>query len=285
MERFDAEASLAAIEKLQGHRHADGPDHVRPDAQAARATYASRYDVSSHAARRPRRRAVPADVKHAMIDWWGPILSEYYASTEGNGITLITSAGVAARSAGSVGQARARDRPHLRRRRRRTARRRGRRRSTSSATSRPFEYHNDPEKTAGARHPGHDNWTTVGDLGYLDEDGYLFLTDRKAFMIISGGVNIYPQEVENVLDAAPRGLRRRGDRRSRRRDGRAGQGGRPAVATASAPSEDSAAEIIEYVRDGSRTSRRRARSTSSTSSRARRPESSSNANCRIATWR
>ncbi len=56
----------------------------------------------------------------------------------------------------------------------------------------PFEYHNDPEKTSSARHPGHDNWSTVGDVGYLDEDGYLFLTDRKAFMIISGGVNIYP---------------------------------------------------------------------------------------------
>jgi fatty-acyl-CoA synthase len=68
----------------------------------------------------------------------------------------------------------------------------------------PFEYHNDPDKTAASRHPLHDNWTTVGDVGYLDEDGYLFLTDRKAFMIISGGVNIYPQEVENVLAVHPR---------------------------------------------------------------------------------
>jgi long-chain acyl-CoA synthetase len=67
----------------------------------------------------------------------------------------------------------------------------------------PFEYHNDPEKTAASRHPEQQNWSTVGDIGYVDEDGYLFLTDRKAFVIISGGVNIYPQEVENVLALHP----------------------------------------------------------------------------------
>jgi long-chain acyl-CoA synthetase len=67
----------------------------------------------------------------------------------------------------------------------------------------PFEYHNDPDKTRQAQHPEHETWTTVGDLGYVDEDGYLFLTDRKAFMIISGGVNIYPQEVEDVLALHP----------------------------------------------------------------------------------
>ncbi|MCW2957116.1 MAG: AMP-dependent synthetase and ligase, partial [Thermoleophilia bacterium] len=63
----------------------------------------------------------------------------------------------------------------------------------------PFAYHNDPEKTRAAQHPLHDNWSTVGDIGHVDEDGYLFLTDRQSFMIISGGVNIYPQEVENAL--------------------------------------------------------------------------------------
>ena len=67
----------------------------------------------------------------------------------------------------------------------------------------PFEYHKDPEKTAGATHPQHPTWTAVGDLGFVDNDGFLFLTDRKAFMIISGGVNIYPQEVENVLTMHP----------------------------------------------------------------------------------
>jgi acyl-CoA synthetase (AMP-forming)/AMP-acid ligase II len=66
-----------------------------------------------------------------------------------------------------------------------------------------FEYHNDPEKTASARHPTHPNWSTLGDVGRLDGDGFLYLTDRKAFMIISGGVNIYPQEAENLLITHP----------------------------------------------------------------------------------
>jgi long-chain acyl-CoA synthetase len=64
---------------------------------------------------------------------------------------------------------------------------------------RSFEYHNAPEKTQSATHPIHDNWTSLGDVGYVDEEGYLYLTDRKAYMIISGGVNIYPQEIEDAL--------------------------------------------------------------------------------------
>ena len=65
-----------------------------------------------------------------------------------------------------------------------------------------FEYHNDPEKTKGSRHPK--GWSTLGDVGYLDADNFLYLTDRKAYMIISGGVNIYPQEAENVLVTHPK---------------------------------------------------------------------------------
>ncbi|MGI9210733.1 MAG: AMP-binding enzyme, partial [Rhodococcus sp. (in: high G+C Gram-positive bacteria)] len=68
----------------------------------------------------------------------------------------------------------------------------------------PFRYHNDPEKTAAATHPDHPTWTTSGDIGYLDDDRFLYLTDRAAFMIISGGVNIYPQESENVLTLHPK---------------------------------------------------------------------------------
>src|SRR5260370_39827270 len=67
----------------------------------------------------------------------------------------------------------------------------------------PFAYHNDPDKTRASQHPAHPTWTTLGDVGYLDSDGYLFLNDRKAFTIISGGVNIYPQETENVLALHP----------------------------------------------------------------------------------
>ena len=65
-----------------------------------------------------------------------------------------------------------------------------------------FEYHNDAEKTASSRHPM--GWSTLGDVGYLDDDNFLYLTDRKAYMIISGGVNIYPQETENVLVTHPK---------------------------------------------------------------------------------
>src|SRR5699024_6316619 len=66
-----------------------------------------------------------------------------------------------------------------------------------------FSYHGDPDKTASVRHPEHPNWSTFGDVGYLDEDRFLYLTDRKAFTIISGGVNIYPQEIENALVLHP----------------------------------------------------------------------------------
>ena len=67
-----------------------------------------------------------------------------------------------------------------------------------------FEYHNDPEKTRSAQHPEHPLWTALGDVGYVDEEGFLYLTDRKAYMIISGGVNIYPQEIEDCLVMHPK---------------------------------------------------------------------------------
>ena len=131
-----------------------------------------------------------------MIDWWGPILHEYYAGTEGNGFTIINSQDWLdhprlGRHAPIFGQFTSSTRtaselpPASRRRlfRRRPGRSR---------------YHNDPEKTQIAP-ISRDGWSTLGDVGYLDEDGYLYLTDRKAHMIISGGVNIYPQETENVL--------------------------------------------------------------------------------------
>jgi acyl-CoA synthetase (AMP-forming)/AMP-acid ligase II len=69
---------------------------------------------------------------------------------------------------------------------------------------RPFAYHKDPEKTRSAEHPQHPTWTALGDVGYVDEDGFLYLTDRASFMIISGGVNIYPQEIENELILHPK---------------------------------------------------------------------------------
>jgi fatty-acyl-CoA synthase len=144
----------------------------------------------------------PPDVKQAMIDWWGPLLVEYYSATEGHGITVVTTDQWLTKR-GSVGRA-ALGVLHI---------------CDDDGTElpagevgtvyferdeAPFEYHNDAEKTADARHPSYDNWSTVGDMGYVDHEGYLYLTDRKAFMIISGGVNIYPQEIENVLALHPK---------------------------------------------------------------------------------
>ena len=197
MDRFDAEGTLAAVES-KGVTHGQFvPTHfVRmlrlPDDVRAR------YDLGSlrkvvHAAA-----PCPVDVKRQMIDWLGPIVYEYYAGSEGNGfcavgpeewmerpgtvgrplvgiVHILDDDGVEV-SAGEVGQV-----------------------WFESETK--FEYHKDSEKTAQAFNER--GWSTLGDVGYVDEEGWLFLTDRASHMIISGGVNIYPQETENVLAAHP----------------------------------------------------------------------------------
>ncbi len=197
MERFDPEAALAAIERYRVTHAQFVPTHfVRM--LKLREEVRRRYDVSSlrsvwHAA---APCAIP--VKEAMIEWWGPIIGEYYAGTEGNGFCAISSAEWLQRK-GSVGRNLTsqtkicdEDGEEL------PPRTEG---TVYFAGHLPFSYHNDPEKTASAanRH----GWTTLGDVGWLDEDGYLTLTDRKSFMIISGGVNIYPAEIENVLVTHP----------------------------------------------------------------------------------
>jgi long-chain acyl-CoA synthetase len=196
MEKFDAESTLAAIEKYQVTmtqmvptmfvRLLQLPDKVKRS-----------YDVSSLQVVVHAGAPCPPEVKDAMIDWCGPILMEYYSATEAHGMTVMTSAEWAAKR-GSVGKA-VLGIMHI-------CDDAGRELPIGEVGTvyferdvTPFVYHNDPEKTLAALHPEHENWSTVGDLGYLDDDGYLFLTDRKSFMIISGGVNIYPQEIENVL--------------------------------------------------------------------------------------
>jgi long-chain acyl-CoA synthetase len=200
MERFDAEKALAAIQKYRATVTQMVPTMFVRMLQLPVAIRDA-YDVSSlrmvvHAAA-----PCPPDVKDAMIAWWGPILVEYYGATEQHGTTVITTAEWNDKR-GSVGKAAlgilricdddGNEQPP----------------GTIGTVYFerdivPFEYHNDPEKTASSRHPAHQNWSTVGDIGYVDDDGYLFLTDRKAFVIIAGGVNIYPQEVENVLTLHP----------------------------------------------------------------------------------
>jgi fatty-acyl-CoA synthase len=201
MERFDAEAALAAIER---HRatHSQWVPTMFVRMLKLEEPVRARYDLSSLRIAIHAAAPCPVDVKHAMISWWGPVLREYYSSTEGNGMTVIDSEQWL-RKPGSVGRAGF-----------------GAIRICDSSGTElppgqigtvyferekpPFSYHGDPVKTEEARHPRHPNWTTIGDIGYLDSDGFLFLTDRKAFMIISGGVNIYPQEVENALTLHPK---------------------------------------------------------------------------------
>ena len=164
-----------------------------PDEARAAADLSS-LEVIIHAAA-----PCPVPVKEQMIEWFGPILLEYYAATEGNGCTFITSDDWLAHK-GSVGRSVLSDihildddgRPCPV----------GTSGTVWFAGATDFEYFNDPEKTASTRRDD-GRTSTVGDVGYLDEDGYLFLTDRKAHMIISGGVNIYPQETENLLVTYP----------------------------------------------------------------------------------
>lgn len=200
MPKFDPEAALAAIEKYRVTvtqmvptmfvRLLKLPEGVR-----------QQFDLSSlihviHAAA-----PCPTEIKRQMIDWLGPIVVEYYAGSEGNGSTGITSEEWLMKP-GSVGKA------------------------TWGAlhicddagnelpTGEPgtiyfeggwdFKYLGDDEKTRASRNPLHPDWSMLGDVGYVDEDGYLFLTDRKHHMIISGGVNIYLQEVENHLIIHPK---------------------------------------------------------------------------------
>lgn len=156
------------------------------------------FDVSSQKVAIHGAAPCPITVKERMIEWWGPILNEYYAGTEGNGLTVIGSADWL-QHRGSVGRAVLgvihilndgnEEVPA------------GEPGAVYFEGPAQFEYHGDREKTLGSRTC--QGWSTLGDVGYVDEDGYLFLVDRKDFMIISGGVNIYPQEVENLLIGHP----------------------------------------------------------------------------------
>jgi acyl-CoA synthetase (AMP-forming)/AMP-acid ligase II len=158
-----------------------------------------KYDVSSLTHAIHAAAPCPVPVKKQMIEWWGPVIFEYYAGTEGNGFCAINSHEWLSHP-GSVGKALlgklhivdddGHELPH------------GKPGTIYFSDGPVFEYHNDPKKTAESRNDK--GWSTLGDVGYVDEEGYLYLTDRKAFMIISGGVNIYPQEAENVLITHPK---------------------------------------------------------------------------------
>jgi long-chain acyl-CoA synthetase len=198
MERFDAEAALEAIGTYKVTSAQWVPTHFVRMLKLPAETRA-KYDVSSLESVFHAAAPCPVPVKEAMIDWWGPIIHEYYAGTEGNGFCFITAQEWLQRK-GSVGRGLTaqvkicdEDGNEL------PPRQEG---VVYFSGGGEFEYHNAPEKTAESRN--RHGWTTLGDVGWLDEDGYLFLTDRKSFMIISGGVNIYPQEIENLLISHPK---------------------------------------------------------------------------------
>ncbi|OSC41981.1 fatty-acid--CoA ligase FadD4 [Mycobacterium decipiens] len=200
MEKFDPEGALDAIQR---HRvtHAQFVPAMFVRMLKLPEDVRNSYDLSSlkrviHAAA-----PCPVDIKKQMMDWWGPIIDEYYASSEASGSTLITAQDWLAHP-GSVGKPMlgavhvlGEDGNELPP---------GQPGEVYFEGGFPFEYLNDPAKTAASRNEH--GWVSVGDIGYVDDDGYLFLTDRRHHMIISGGVNIYPQEAENLLVTHPKVL-------------------------------------------------------------------------------
>ena len=197
MEKFDATRALELIEKV-GITHSQWvptmfirmlklPENVR------RSFDLSTMRMAVHAAA-----PCPVETKQAMMQWWGPIIHEYYAGTENNGFTAITpeewlthqgSVGCSKLGIIHIVDADGIELPV------------GQTGDIFFEGGHQFAYHNDPKKTASSTNAH--GWTTLGDVGWLDEAGYLYLTDRKSFMIISGGVNIYPQEAEDALLAHP----------------------------------------------------------------------------------
>jgi len=199
MEHYESEAALKLIDQYKvTHsqwvptmfvRMLKLPDDIR-----------LQYDISSQKVAIHAAAPCPVAIKEKMIDWWGPVIYEYYAGTEGNGSTAINSEEWLEHK-GSVGRASNNCSLHI---------------LDEDGVEVPqgelggvyfegggkFEYLGDQDKTRASQ--SREGWSTLGDVGYVDAEGYLYLTDRKSFMIISGGVNIYPQEAENALISHPK---------------------------------------------------------------------------------
>jgi len=201
MERFDALEALRALEKY-AVSHSQWVPTMFSRMLKLPGEERTRFDLSGHRVAIHAAAPCPRKVKQQMFEWWGPILYEYYGGTELNGLTYVGPEDWLAHP-GTVGRAvmgtiRICDE-------------RGDELPPGQAgmvyferDKAPFAYHKDAEKTRSAQHPKHPAWTALGDVGCVDGEGFLYLTDRASFMIISGGVNIYPQEVENELITHPK---------------------------------------------------------------------------------
>ncbi len=194
MEHFDPEQYLALVEKHRITHSQLVPTMfsrmLKLPAEARQRHDLSSLEVAVHAAA-----PCPVPVKEQMIEWWGPIIHEYYGATEGLGFTACNSAEWLAHR-GTVGKVLLGDLHVLDEHMLPVPK--GQPGELWFKTASPFVYFNDPERTQATR-SADGSMTTVGDVGYVDNDGFLYLTDRSTFMIISGGVNIYPQECENLL--------------------------------------------------------------------------------------
>jgi long-chain acyl-CoA synthetase len=198
MEKFDPQAMLGLIEKYKVDVGQFVPTHfvrmlkLAPEIRA-------RYDVSSLRSAVHAAAPCPVPVKEQMMAWWGPVIHEYYAGSEGNGFCYVgphdwlTHKGTVGRAITAEVKIVGEDGEAL------PPRSEG---TVYFANGAPLTYHNAPDKIA--ENTNKHGWTTLGDVGWLDEEGFLYLTDRKSFMIISGGVNIYPQELENLLITHPK---------------------------------------------------------------------------------
>jgi long-chain acyl-CoA synthetase len=199
MERFDPERYLELIQAYKVTHSQLVPTMFSRMLKLPEAVR-RRYDLSSLEIAIHAAAPCPVQVKEQMIEWWGPIIQEYYGATEGLGFTACDSAEWLAHR-GTVGKVLLGELHVLDDEMKHCPT--GTPGTLWFKTATPFEYFNDPVKTKEARSADGD-MSTVGDVGYVDSDGYLYLTDRASFMIISGGVNIYPQECENLLITHPK---------------------------------------------------------------------------------
>ncbi|GGO71419.1 AMP-binding protein [Nonomuraea cavernae] len=200
MERFDPEQYLELVQKY-GVTHSQLVPTMFIRMLKLPEETRKKYDLSSLQCAIHAAAPCPVPVKQQMMEWWGPIVHEYYAGTEGNGFLYASPQDWLAHP-GTVGRSlfgtvhicdeEGNDLPP------------GEHGTIYFESGIVFEYHGDPDKTRSVQDPKGRGWTTLGDIGYLDADGLLYLTDRRSYMIISGGVNIYPQEAENLLSIHPK---------------------------------------------------------------------------------